>query len=122
MIKKINYVFYDDSGAAGGATSDFNINVDPVALRNAAGDYLKAVEAYKTARDAVKADLNAVLEAWDDSSKEVYQARVELALGELDAIEATLNLNSTNLGKIATYAEETEANVKTGVESISVTQ
>ena len=120
MIKKINYVLHEESGSGGGGVGYFNINVNPEGLKGAAKDYTVAVTAYRTAREAIGKALNEVLDAWDDSSKGEYQEKVELALKQLDAIEAVLNLNSQNLTKIATYASETETSVRNGVSSISV--
>ena len=125
MIKKLlNTRLMDDSETSGGGGWD--LDIDPVALKEAAKDYAKAVEKYQESKKAVIKAFNAIADngSWQDISTGTggagdYQTKVKEILDRLDAIEATLTKNSTNLTKIADYASATESSVHSNVVTIA---
>ena len=125
MIKKLlNTRLMDDSETSGGGGWD--LDIDPNALKEAARDYAKAVEAYQESKKAVIKAFNDIADngSWQDISTGTggtgdYQTKVKEIMDRLDAIEATLQKNSTNLTKIADYASATESSVHSNVVTIA---
>ena len=125
MIKKIlNTKLMDDSEVSGGGVWD--LDIDPTALKEAANDYSKAVEAYQESKKGVIKAFNDIATngSWQDISTGTggtgdYQTKVKEIIDRLDAIETTLQKNSTNLTKIADYASSTESSVHSNVVTIA---
>lgn len=125
MIKKLlNTRLMDDSEVSGGG--EWDLDLDPTALKEAAKDYTKAVEAYQESKKAVIKAFNDIATngSWQDISTGLggegdYQTKVKEIMDRLDAIEATLIKNSNNLTKIADYASATESSVHSNVVTIA---
>ena len=121
MLKeRLNIVFYDDSSEGGGG-GGWDLNIDPVALQAAASDYAAAVKDYLDAKEDIIKKFNAIANesSWQDIGNADYKSMINTIISRLDAIQHTLENNSTNLGKIAKYASDTETKVQSSINAIN---
>lgn len=100
-----------------GNTEDL-LSIDSSALTAAAESYKTAAKSYSEALSKIIADLQDVLNVWDDSSKEIWTQKVENAKANLGKVGNRMSSNASILSQIATAAEITESNVKTGISSL----
>ena len=119
--ERLNIMLYDESSEAGGGAGEWNLNIDPAALEQAAADYVSAVQNYKDAKADIIGKFNAIANesSWQDVSNTDYIDKIKKIVDRLDAIETTLINNSTNLNSIASFAKQTESNVHTSINQIN---
>lgn len=108
------------AGAAGaGGGSGWEMDLDPVALNDAAAKYEKASTDYNSALQTMIEAIKALDGAWEGSAKSDWDSVAGSLQTKLEAVGTTLAGNKSNVTQIAAKVSEIESDASSKIQAMS---